>query len=329
MPISVSCPACQRSLALPDDLAGQRVACPYCAAAVSVSESGSLSPSGWQPSPSPVATGDVNPFQSPVSGEPRAEAHVTPRGPIRPSPLDLGDALAIAWERYHERFGLTVGAFIITGILQAWPGFVIQFGGRVLINLDPSGVAFWLSFVIVQVAGFLMQAWIGVGWWRFMLGVIRRDAVTLGDLFVPAELFVRSLLANLLYLGVVLGVGAVCFAPVGIYRVLVGPGDEEFFGLVAGAVLTWFIMVVLGLIYGLYLAAIADGVPGVIEAYRVSARITRGNRLTLFALFVVAGIIGILGACACYIGMLFTMPMTWLTVAAAYLLMSGQIERAR
>lgn len=326
MPISVSCPACQRSLALPDDLAGQRVACPYCAAAVSVPESGSLSPSGWQPSPSPVATGDVNPFQSPVSGEARAEAHVTPRGPIRPSPLDLGDALAIAWEGYKRHWKLLVPAFFISWILQILPAVpnviaTIQYGEG-----SPEAI---LTNIVVQLVSFLTSSWLGVGLMRMTLLAARGEAVEFADLFASAALFVRAVLANLLY---TLMIGTAVLAAVLPAVVLGRFANDPVLGTVL--VVTWSLVVVavaiaLTLLYGLYFVAVADGAPGVLEAFRVSARITRGNRLMLVVTFILAGMIGAVGVVACYFGILFTAPLGMLLIASAYLLMSGQIERVR
>src|SRR5262249_28038800 len=98
---------------------------------------------------------------------------------------------------------------------------------------------------------------------------------------------------------------------------------------VGAGVLGVFAALVVGLIIYIrlfpYAYLIIDRGAGVIDCLSQSFAVTRGNGIALFALFVLSGIINILGVLACCAGFyFFTGPFTTLVPAVAYLAMTGQ-----
>jgi hypothetical protein len=72
------------------------------------------------------------------------------------------------------------------------------------------------------------------------------------------------------------------------------------------------------------LYVLVDRDVGVIESLKISRQITAGNKLSLFLLYIVGSVLGILGVCAFCIGYLFVVGFMFLMLAVAYLTMSGQ-----
>jgi uncharacterized membrane protein len=66
--------------------------------------------------------------------------------------------------------------------------------------------------------------------------------------------------------------------------------------------------------------------PGIspVDALKRSAEITKGQRGTLFGLLVVCLLINVLGAILCGVGLLVSIPVTFVASAYAYRTLSGQ-----
>jgi uncharacterized membrane protein len=61
-----------------------------------------------------------------------------------------------------------------------------------------------------------------------------------------------------------------------------------------------------------------------VDALKHSVRITEGNKASLFLVVILEAIIGLVGACACYVGLVFALPFIALLNAVIYLAMTGQ-----
>jgi uncharacterized membrane protein len=88
--------------------------------------------------------------------------------------------------------------------------------------------------------------------------------------------------------------------------------------VLAGMLLLVVPGIYLALRFGQYLNAIVDRDLGVIDALKYSSRITRGNRLNLFGLGIVAFGIVLAGLLALVFGLIFALPLAWLLGFVAY-----------
>jgi uncharacterized membrane protein len=96
------------------------------------------------------------------------------------------------------------------------------------------------------------------------------------------------------------------------------------------AYLLYWIMIVVGLILlivpgvivivrlGMYQNAIVDRNMGIIESFKYSWELTRGNSLNLFIVFLFSILVILAGCLALFIGMLFAFPMMWLMWTVSY-----------
>jgi uncharacterized membrane protein len=69
---------------------------------------------------------------------------------------------------------------------------------------------------------------------------------------------------------------------------------------------------------------IVDQDVGVVESFRKSRELMTGNWLAVFIIGLAAMGINMLGQMACYVGMIFTIPLAALIFAVAYCRMRGQ-----
>jgi hypothetical protein len=70
---------------------------------------------------------------------------------------------------------------------------------------------------------------------------------------------------------------------------------------------------------------VVDGKCRVMDSFGMAYRLTQGNHLTTFLLILVGMGFSSLGAMACYIGLIFAIPLILVMWNVAYLMMSGQI----
>jgi len=91
-------------------------------------------------------------------------------------------------------------------------------------------------------------------------------------------------------------------------------------GLLVGAIPLLYV----ALTFSQFQFLIVDRNLGALESLSTSNTIMSGNRLSLFALGLLTGLLNMAGFCACLIGLVFTAPYVVLLFAVAYLAMTGQ-----
>ena len=106
-------------------------------------------------------------------------------------------------------------------------------------------------------------------------------------LFGEGRKLLRAVLASMLF-GVVVVIG---------FLLLIAPG------------------VYLALKYGQFMTAIVDRDLGVMESFSYSASITTNNRLSLLGLWFLCILVVLAGALACGVGLVFAIPVAWLSSA--------------
>lgn len=324
MALQFPCPGCGRQLQVPEEAAGRQGKCPSCGMIFTIPSGGPLPPSGQPgsagpsapfgpPGPSgpppgaPSGAGGYPPYGFAPSGPPPGvgpSAASSPAGEIRPSPFDLGDVFNRTWNIFQSQWGLCVGVAVVWWLLN----FAVGFIGSFIPILG--GILAWV-----------FGTWLGCGLGLFFLKTARGQRAELGDIFTGGPFFLSMLVANLLFGLMMWGIA---FVGIGL-PVLVGMAiGREVVVILGLCIATVIVLVVLGLIFSQFFWGILDRNVGPIEALRLSAVITQGNRFTLFVLYLLGFFIQLLGVLACCIGVFVTTPFIFLLGAVAYLRMTGQ-----
>jgi uncharacterized membrane protein len=310
MPIEFRCPQCDRLLRTPDGTAGKDAKCPQCATIVKIPATPQSPPSAPQPAPQnfvpPVpppfretmAMGEVpNPYQSPAATEMRGAAAAPSAGRgFNPTRIELGEVLSRTWNIYKANLGPCIGATLIVMICGVITGAIVgaAFGA---VFRDARGAAAIVQFAAQQIVSQGINAFFGVGLIMFMLKIARGEGSDFGALFGGGPFFLFALAIQLLTMAAV-GVGLV---------LLIVPG------------------IIIGLMLSQSLYMLVDQGEDIVGSLRKSIEATTGNKLTLFALYLLAGLAGaIIALITCGIGILFVAPFGALLATVAYLGMTGQ-----
>lgn len=136
----------------------------------------------------------------------------------------------------------------------------------------------------------LIEIYINAGVIKLILKDINGKEPELFDLFTAYDIFINFLVASILY-GLLVGFGTL---------LLIIPG------------------IILGIMFQFYKFAIVDRKMGVIESLNYSKNLTRGYRWTILGIDVVLILINIGGLLAFGIGLLVTVPLTFIAEALVY-----------
>ncbi|MGH8526063.1 MAG: hypothetical protein ACREXY_18235 [Gammaproteobacteria bacterium] len=200
--------------------------------------------------------------------------------------IDAGEAIRHGWDATKANFNSLVVLVIVAGLLTGIPSWIAE----TLKEPSPG-----LSFLF-RLMGFVMSMLLGIGALRVSLRLHDGQPVSLQDLFIADwPLFWRYILATLLY-SLAVGVGLILF---------VIPG------------------VVLGVRYVLYGYFVLERGARPVEALRQSATATEGVRWEIFLLMLLLLVLNVLGAALLLVGLLFTIPLTYLTGAWVYRRLTG------
>lgn len=190
-----------------------------------------------------------------------------------------GDMIRFGWEAFKKRPWFLIGALVITTIVSYLVGFVSGLFGN-------EGLESIAGFVINVAASIL----ISMGTTALLLKAHDSvESVSYRELWHPQPFWS--------YLGVTI---IFALATVVGFILLIIPG----------------IIVFLAYQFGEYI--VIDRNLGPVEALEESARITKGNRWELLWLFLMIIGINILGALALLVGLLVTVPVSWLAIVHAY-----------
>ncbi|MBM3791956.1 MAG: hypothetical protein FJW35_16615, partial [Acidobacteria bacterium] len=162
---------------------------------------------------------------------------------------------------------------------------------------------FWSWFLVVIVGG--LVGWIPIvgslihaGFVRITLNVYDGGEPEVGSLFSEWRVWLRMFFGTILYALVVLA-GLILLIIPGIY---------------------WAVKY----IYVPYF--IVDKDLGILESFSASGELTQGAKLELFLLWILLGLINMLGALCCGVGLLVTIPTTLMALAFVYRGLQGGIS---
>ena len=322
MPIEFRCSECNRLLRTGDDTAGRQAKCPECGTIMTIpSPAQPTPPQGVPPSPdvpsSPFGAGGAgpsspygapggmggpppgdptNPYRSPTGDMDEPVGYST-KGPIVPTVIDLGDILSHTWEILKERFLLCLGVVIAVGLI----GQGVSQGLGIMAGI--AGAAAGDKEIVLMLNGMstlvsiVFNMWLGIGQTMFLLKVARGEEASFGLIFAGGRYFLPILgLSILIFLIVFCGL-----------LLLIVPG------------------IILSLMFSQAYCLVIDRKMGIMESLEVSRQIMVGNKLTLFAVYLLAGLGGAaIIVLTCCIGIFLVGPYLALLSVVVYLVATGQ-----
>ncbi|MGA2221176.1 MAG: GYF domain-containing protein [Verrucomicrobiia bacterium] len=236
---------------------------------------------GSQPSPGAAPVGSVD--------------HATPEWQAAPvvvhgSEIDIGSCIQRAWNLWKANFGLMVAVNLVTSVLLGGVGSLISLAVRIPFGVHSlagivAGIganALWCCVL----AGALMG-----GLFAFNLKLIRGQPASFADAFAGFGKSFGALTATYIVMMLLVYLGlALCLIP-GIYLAI-----------------AWIFA----------LPLVIDKNLGFWEAMELSRKVVAKNWWMIFALALLAGLVGAAGIVACCIGVLFTAPLTYAVLMYAY-----------
>jgi hypothetical protein len=221
----------------------------------------------------------------------------------RPAPtpilVDAGEIISTSWTIFKSQMGLLIGAVVIVGIVIGIPTAVSNFIGNGLKhNLFPRDLVPIVAIVyfVLLLLGWILQIFLTVGQTILFLKIARGQPAELSDLFRGGHYLLRAIGASLL-VGLM-----IC----GGFVLLIVPG------------------ILLALMFWPFLYVLVDADPPGMGCISRAREITRNTWGTVFLLWLTTVGLVFLGALACCVGMLFTIPLSTLLFAVAYCRMTGQ-----
>lgn len=255
--------------------------------------------------PIPAGGQPLNPYQAPASSwveaQPAAGEEIIPGS----DPIDPMACLKRAWELTKRHFGLLIGAGLIYGILSG--GFDAATSAALGLNTQaeleaesefglasqasvPTGLAL-LQWVLSS----LVDLFLGLGLARIGLNLVSGKAADISMLFGEGRKLVPMVAASIMYYAMVV-VGLILLIVPGIY---------------------------LALRFSQFGVAIVDKDMGAIESLQYSARLTEGNKMNLFGLYVLCILVVLAGILALLVGLLAALPVVYLAPYVAYRWLQG------
>lgn len=205
--------------------------------------------------------------------------------------FSIGNALTVGWEAFKKEAGVLIAVTVIFMVLSGGINFTFQVSYEVLFEV--------LNIPLIVGAtllGILINVFLQIGLIKVTLSIIDGRKGDVGELFGGAPHFLKVLGASLLYGLIVMG---------GLILLIV-PG------------------IIWGIKYFFFDYLIIDEDRDIVEAFRKSGEITRGQLLNLFLFGLLMGVINMGGAMLCGVGIIFTMPITMMAVVYVYRMLNRE-----
>ena len=310
MAIEFRCTECQKLLRTGDNTAGKQAKCPECGSLMAV-PSASETPGEVPPPPppeparspfgamgsEPSSADPSNPYASPAAFPAPATPFATGHGELNPTIIDFGDIFNRTWEIFKVHWGMCLVVMILVGLIGA--AFNLMVGIPMNLMAMATGDPYLaMAFGVANYAcTILFNTWLGIGQAVYFLRICRGQQADIGEIFRGGPYFLPVVGATILFLLIWL-LGSL---------LLIIPG------------------IILALMFAQFYYLIIDQKLGVMESLDVSRQLMVGNKLTLFAINIVASLLGVLVIlCTCGFGVLAVGPFLALLYAVIYLAVTGQ-----
>lgn len=145
-------------------------------------------------------------------------------------------------------------------------------------------------YLVHQIVSSLVSLFLALGTTRIGLNLVSGQEASVGQVFSQGGKMLRMIGATIIfYIAVMIG-----------FVLLIVPG------------------VYIALRFGQFAIAIVDKDMGIMEAFRYSSSLTTNNRLNLLGLGIMGFLIMIAGLLALCVGVVFAIPVVWLSTTVAY-----------
>lgn len=281
-----------------------------------------VSPAGATPEDDDLASA----FRPPAASSAEvAQAVVASPFGFRPTSLRIGNVISETFRIFSQNAGPSLG---VGGILfglwifqeVAARVFLILPGMKVID--ERMAVVGTLGAVIV---GWTLNLWIGIGQAMFFLKMARGERPSFGVIFSGASRMLPVLGGGILFwlmmvvplvIGLLAGLGLTFLETSEAIIVTVA---------VILALVCLILFGALGLTYSQFYLFIVDRRAGVLESFRLSRTVMRGNRLALLGLILVTGLMGAgMILMTCYLGSIAALPLMSIAWVVAYLTLTDQ-----
>jgi phage FluMu protein Com len=315
MAIEFRCTSCGKLLRTADGTSGKQAKCPECGALMTIpaatAPAGAPPPTPIGDNPfgpagpqSPFGADSGNPYQSPSPFSPIGTAQ--PSGPIRATKLDLGDAFRRTWAIFKPNWGICLAVLIIV--------FAINFGVQMVCGFVP---------IVGALLAMAFQIWINIGQTLFFLKKARGQNVEIGEVFQGWPYFWTVLLASLLVGLMVFGIAIVCVGLPVVVGLIISREATIVLAIIGG-IIAFVAIIYLMLVLSQFNFLIIDRRAGVIESLKMSKELMEGNKTTLFLIGFLCGLISLVAAIPCGLGLLGALPFVNLMYPVVYLIITGQ-----
>ncbi len=345
MTIEFHCPFCQKLLKTPDDRAGVHANCPGCGEMVTVpspaheAAHADLSLAMLDPVAGPRADGansgtnvEEAVFDEAPAGETKkcpmcgAEIKLTAKrcrfcgedlfdrgSDAADGRIEAGDIISRSWDLFQKNMGVLVGSTLVlmgiglVAVVAGYIGMVIAMISLIGAGPAPQGpsagaIAALVGMVIFFVfLMFAVNAFLQGGYHILMMRVARGERAEIGDMFAGSRFFWRLFWGNVLFTLMTYAGLALLIVP-GVFVIL-------FF---------WPFSFI-----------IVDRNTGVVESLRKAKDLMNDNLAAIFVLGLAAIGMNMVGQMACYVGLIFSIPLSNLMFALAYCRMARQLPPDR
>lgn len=343
MAIEFGCPGCHETLRVPDTAAGKVAKCPSCSTMTTVPDSSIIAshdaafassdksaqsnpfadaanPYGGESiQPYQVGGAPLNPYASPGGGFDAPWQGRFADAKVGNQQITVSAILNEATSLWQNQLGLLIG---MTLVLLVIVGGLEMVGQALLQELFVMGPALfeWVSSIVVRSVILVVATFLHVGQIQMTLKICRREPVMFADLFNGGGQFVAALMAVLL---VTIPYEVLSFSA----RLTFGfIGLNPYDATIASAWLLGLVSLIFNLLYWPYIYLVIDEKASVLESFGMAYRVTEGNRATSFLMWLCGGLIMVVGALACLVGIVAAAPLAMMMMpAVAYLMMSGQL----
>ena len=237
--------------------------------------------------------------------------------------FSIGKAISDGWRIVSKHLGSYIGAGVITVIISMFVG-VIPYGGSILNNLVISP-CFAASAIFIT--------------WRISKGYAWTD---FGDMFKGFSYATPVMISTLIQSLIMVLIGLLCFFSlipqlVDLFELSQGSGayqnQEEiiellrsiFFNTKNILLLCLFLLAILVLsaVWAFKIHFIVVYKMDAWPAMELSRRVTTPNLLRMVGLFIIIGLIVIVSALPCGIGLLFSLPLSFGAIYSAFAQITG------
>ncbi len=202
----------------------------------------------------------------------------------------IGEVVRYGWDTTMKNLGFLIAVMVVSFAITGIPNAIAQ-------GLTKDHALLAAPFSLVAA---VLQIIIEIGLIKIALKIHDGQKPEFGDLFSGINQFFRFLLGSILVGLIVLG---------GLILLIV-PG------------------IIWALKYQFILYFIVDKQCGVMEALHKSGEITQGKKWDLFLLALALLGVNLLGMCACFVGLLISIPVTFMALVYVYRKLGGELAAA-